>query len=153
LIYGVRYGTGLTGFEETVMLLSQGLALVAWSWTAGFVLGSLSRRTIWVTGTLYSLAGVYPLFLTLYFLVWAHPWTFDHHPRELPLVLFMLALLFALQIILFLLPSIGRAPRPPKAHFCPASNNRIDGCHRGCHSADNLDWRLAACRSHPLERG
>jgi hypothetical protein len=106
-IYGVRYGTGLTGFEETVMLLSQGLALVAWSWTAGFVLGSLSRRTTWVMGALYSLAGVYPLFLTLYFLVWAHPWTFDHHPRELPLVLFMLALLFALQIILFLLPSIS----------------------------------------------
>jgi hypothetical protein len=106
-IYGVRYGTGLTGFEETVMLLSQGLALVAWSWTAGCVLGSLSRRTVWITGTLYFLAGLYSLFLTLYFLVWVHPWTFDHHPREFPLVLFMLALLFALQIILFLLPSIS----------------------------------------------
>ena len=29
--------------------------LFCWSWTSGFVLGSLSRRTMWVTGTLFCL--------------------------------------------------------------------------------------------------
>jgi hypothetical protein len=28
------------------------VTLIAWSWTSGFVLGSLSRRTVWITGTL-----------------------------------------------------------------------------------------------------
>jgi hypothetical protein len=32
------------------------LALVGWSWTIGFVLGSISRRTIWVNGVLFYLA-------------------------------------------------------------------------------------------------
>jgi hypothetical protein len=29
------------------------LALIGWSWTGGFALGSLSRRTLWVTATLF----------------------------------------------------------------------------------------------------
>ena len=53
--YGVRYEHGLTALEETVMLLCHGLALLVWSWTSGFVLGSLSRRAIWATGALFSL--------------------------------------------------------------------------------------------------
>ena len=31
------------------------LALIGWSWTTGFALGSLSRRTLWVTATLFCL--------------------------------------------------------------------------------------------------
>lgn len=31
------------------------LTLIGWSWTSGFVLGSLSRRTLWVTATLFCL--------------------------------------------------------------------------------------------------
>ena len=31
------------------------LALMGWSWTAGFALGSLSRRALWVTATLFCL--------------------------------------------------------------------------------------------------
>ena len=33
----------------------QYLALMAWSWTSGFVLGRLSRPTLWATGTLFAL--------------------------------------------------------------------------------------------------
>jgi hypothetical protein len=58
--HGVLYGTGLSAHEETVLFLCQALALVVWSWTGGFVLGSLSRRTIWVTGSLYFLFGLSP---------------------------------------------------------------------------------------------
>jgi hypothetical protein len=35
--------------------LLQGATLIAWSWTGGFVLGALSRRTLWITGTLFCL--------------------------------------------------------------------------------------------------
>ena len=35
--------------------LTNYLALIGWSWTSGFVLGSLSRRTRWVTATLFCL--------------------------------------------------------------------------------------------------
>lgn len=59
--YGVLCGTGLTTWDETVFFVCTGLALVIWSWTGGFVLGSLSRRTIWITGSLYFLFGLLPL--------------------------------------------------------------------------------------------
>jgi hypothetical protein len=36
-------------------VLADYLALIGWSWTSGFVLGSLSRRTQWFTGTLFCL--------------------------------------------------------------------------------------------------
>lgn len=58
--HGVFYGTGLSAHEETVLFFCQALALVVWSWTGGFVLGALSRRTIWVTGSLYFLFGLSP---------------------------------------------------------------------------------------------
>src|SRR5712692_2650362 len=36
-------------------LLLAFVTLACWSWTSGFVLGSLSRRAIWVSGSLFSL--------------------------------------------------------------------------------------------------
>jgi hypothetical protein len=63
--HGVLYGTGLTAYEEAVLFVCQGLALVVWTWTGSFVLGSLSRRTIWISGPLYLLFGLYPLLLLL----------------------------------------------------------------------------------------
>jgi hypothetical protein len=32
-----------------LLLLGQGLLLVGWSWTSGFVVGSMSRRTLWAS--------------------------------------------------------------------------------------------------------
>lgn len=46
--YGVSYGTGLTGPQEILTLVCQSLAIIFWSWTAGYVLGSLSSRTAWM---------------------------------------------------------------------------------------------------------
>lgn len=34
------------------------LSLIAWSWTSGFVLGCLARRTLWITGLVFSLVVV-----------------------------------------------------------------------------------------------
>ena len=47
--------TGLTLRHGIVRLACYSSLLVSWSWTAGFVLGSLSRRTIWVNGVLFCL--------------------------------------------------------------------------------------------------
>jgi hypothetical protein len=47
--FGTRFEDGLTVSQDIVAYACQCLALIFWSWTAGFVLGSLSRRTIWVS--------------------------------------------------------------------------------------------------------
>ena len=49
-----------TGNEGVALLLCHIFLLIAWSWTSGFTLGSLSPRTLWLNATL----GV---FLALYF--------------------------------------------------------------------------------------
>ena len=47
--FGTRFEDGLTVSQDIVAYACQCLALIFWSWTAGFVLGSLSRRTIRVS--------------------------------------------------------------------------------------------------------
>ncbi len=52
--------TGLTVRHGIAVMLRHTFLLVSWSWTAGFVLGSLSRRAIWVNGVLLCcLAGLF----------------------------------------------------------------------------------------------
>src|ERR1700722_8697224 len=51
--HGVHFGTGLSVSEDAVYLGCLFLALLAWSWTSGFVLGSLSGSCTWLTGTLF----------------------------------------------------------------------------------------------------
>jgi cytochrome c biogenesis protein CcmG/thiol:disulfide interchange protein DsbE len=65
--HGVHFGTGLSVGEDSVYLVCLFLALFSWSWTSGFVLGSLSGRATWLTGTLFCLVvhGWYSLRLIL----------------------------------------------------------------------------------------
>lgn len=51
--FGVRFEDGLTVPQDIVAFVCQSLALIFYSWTGGFVLGSLSRRTIWVNAALF----------------------------------------------------------------------------------------------------
>jgi hypothetical protein len=44
--------TGLTVRHGVVLLVSRSLLLACWSWASGFVMGSLSRRTMMVNGAL-----------------------------------------------------------------------------------------------------
>jgi hypothetical protein len=48
----VLSATGLTVGPGFVLLLCNVLLLAAWSWTGGFVVGSVSRRTVWVSAAL-----------------------------------------------------------------------------------------------------
>lgn len=45
--------TGLTLRHGIPLLVCYSLLLLSWSWIGGFVLGSLSRRTIWVNGAVF----------------------------------------------------------------------------------------------------
>jgi hypothetical protein len=53
--HGVHFGTGLSVGQDVVYLVCLFLALFSWSWASGFVLGSLSGRATWLTGTLFCL--------------------------------------------------------------------------------------------------
>ena len=49
LKYGVHFETGVTPRQDMAFLLCLAVALLFWSWTCGFVLGSLSGRAVWLT--------------------------------------------------------------------------------------------------------
>jgi hypothetical protein len=53
--YGVHFGTLLTPQQDIAWLLCLAIALFLWSWTCGFVLGSLSGRAVWLTWSLFYL--------------------------------------------------------------------------------------------------
>lgn len=47
--YAAGYATTLTAGQEVAFLLLLAGAVMVWSWTGGFVLGSLSGRAVWLT--------------------------------------------------------------------------------------------------------
>jgi hypothetical protein len=53
--YGVHFGTLLTSQQDMAWLLCLAVALILWSWTCGFVLGSLSGRGVWLTWSVFYL--------------------------------------------------------------------------------------------------
>jgi hypothetical protein len=53
--YGERFGTLLTPQQDMAWLLCLAIALLLWSWTCGFVLGSLSGRAVWLTWSVFYL--------------------------------------------------------------------------------------------------
>jgi hypothetical protein len=48
----ILHATGVTVGPGLALFLCNVLLLAAWSWTGGFVVGSVSRRTVWVSGAL-----------------------------------------------------------------------------------------------------
>jgi hypothetical protein len=53
--FGVRFEDGLTVPQDIITFACQCLALIFYFWTGGFVLGSLSRHTMWVNAALFCL--------------------------------------------------------------------------------------------------
>jgi hypothetical protein len=53
--YGVHFGTLLTPQQDIAFLICLAVALLVWSWTCGFVLGSLSGRAVWLTWSVFYL--------------------------------------------------------------------------------------------------
>ena len=53
--YGVHFGTFLPPQQDIAFLLCLAAALIVWSWTCGFALGSLSGRAVWLTWSVFYL--------------------------------------------------------------------------------------------------
>ncbi len=51
--HAAHYATSLTAGQEVAFLLCLAGALTVWSWTCGFVLGSLSGRAVWLTWSVF----------------------------------------------------------------------------------------------------
>jgi len=97
--------TGLSVRHGVVLLALSSLLLFCWSWVTGFVLGAMSRRTLWFNGILFCLA---LLFLGSQFnrpyQDGAYQYSVDGWP--LPLVFYTAILPLILQTTLILLPSL-----------------------------------------------
>ncbi|MDQ2711047.1 MAG: hypothetical protein M3Y24_02235 [Acidobacteriota bacterium] len=101
--YGVHYQTGgVTAARDACHLTIWALNLCAWSWASGFVLASLSRRTLWLTAPLFYIA-VQDAFFLYSLLVGS---TIIGHPHP-PLWALMLRRLLPLNPALLLFLSVA----------------------------------------------
>jgi hypothetical protein len=51
---GIYYDeSGITVRQEVVFMICLSIAFFAWTWTSGFVLATLSRRAVWLTGLMF----------------------------------------------------------------------------------------------------
>jgi hypothetical protein len=57
--FGVRYGSGLTAWQDIAIFASHCLALIFWAWTTGFALAKFSRRTAVVNGAAFYLVWLF----------------------------------------------------------------------------------------------
>jgi hypothetical protein len=97
--------TGLSVRHGIVLLALRSLLLFCWSWAAGFVLGAMSRRTIWFNGILFCLALLFlGSQLNRPYQDRVYQYSVDGWP--LPLMFYTAILPLILQTTLILLPSL-----------------------------------------------
>jgi hypothetical protein len=75
------------------------VTLACWSWTSGFVLGSLSRRAIWVSGALFCLVLLGEFFI-------AAPQRPDQHTAVFSLTFYRVVFPLLVRTALVLIPSV-----------------------------------------------
>jgi hypothetical protein len=93
-------GFRLELFEDVLSFLLEYATLIFWSWTAGFVLGSLSRRAIWINGA---------AFCVLLFgeLVAVHPHGYAPNAAAFVVGFYRVVLPLILRIGLVLIPALS----------------------------------------------
>lgn len=110
--YGVAYHSGLTGSQEIAIVFCTSMAVVCWSWLAGFTLAVLSGRGAYINRTLFCLVWFYlcgPLRLLVYSArlvlnalnLWPLP-----HPAAFSAFAFFATVHVPLATLLFLIPSL-----------------------------------------------
>lgn len=111
--YGVPYHTGLTGAQEIAIVFCTSLAVVCWSWLAGFTLAVLSGKGAYINRTLFCLVWFYlcgPLGLLVYsarlVLNALNLWPLPHHPAGFSAFAFFATVHVPLATLLFLIPSL-----------------------------------------------
>jgi hypothetical protein len=111
-LYGVAYHRGLTGTQEIEIVFCTSMAVVCWSWLAGFALATLSGKTVHLNRTLFCLVWFClcgPLGLLVYsarlVLNALNLWPLPHAVGFSALAFFMTVHL-PLAVLLFLIPSL-----------------------------------------------
>lgn len=112
LHYGVHYETGLTPGQDFIYLGLLSVAFCVWSWTCGFVLGSLSERASWLSWALFYVV-VLDAFHTR--LILAGELTIARMP-PLSLILLRHLLPFRISSLLFLLAALWGARNGVRLH-------------------------------------
>ena len=144
--YQSRYGSGLTASEDLIFFICQSMALIFCSWTSGFALASLSRRTVWMLKTaLYLVSGALLVGMLRAGVLAALRGGVLH-------LLFRLSPCFLLAAALCLLPVSlgmrqGREAGTPNMHI----RNPIGRRYRNHYRTRGVDQWLAANRISELE--
>jgi hypothetical protein len=110
--HAAGYATSLSAREEVAFLICLAGALVVWSWTGGFVLGSLSGRAVWLTWSVFYfvvLDSAFARFVLMGNIVLRNP-----HTHETPLdsiqgtlrLLMVTTLPLRIAALLFLFPAL-----------------------------------------------
>ena len=110
--HAAGYATSLSDREEVAFLICLAGALTVWSWTGGFVLGSLSGRAVWLTWSVFYfvvLDSAFARFVLMGNIVLRNP-----HTHETPLdsiqgtlgLLMATTLPLSLAALLFLFPAL-----------------------------------------------
>jgi len=95
--------SGLTVHRGVVLLLRGSILLGAWSWSSGFVLGLLSRRTISINGAVLCLISLIGSFQGL---LLKRRYLYDVNGGMFPLAYYTTVLPLLLHAVLILLPSL-----------------------------------------------
>ena len=104
--HAVGYATSLTAGQEMAFLLCLAGALTVWSWTCGFVLGSLSGRAVWLTWSVFYfvvLDSAWARFVLTGNIILRNPRT---HEAVLDSLQGTLRLVMATTALLFLVPAL-----------------------------------------------
>src|SRR5213083_581044 len=104
--YVAHYGTDLTDRQEVEFFLCMAGALLVWSWTCGFVLGSLSGRAVWLTWSVFYfvvLDSAWARFVLTGNIILRNPRT---HEAVLDSLQGTLRLVMATTALLFLVPAL-----------------------------------------------
>jgi len=132
--YGVHFGTLLTRQQDMAWLLCLAIALFLWSWTCGFVLGSLSGRAVWLTWSLFYLmvldSALVRLVLSGNVILRAQPFDGSHIAAQ-PCDLFVLAF-----------SSLGSVHGSAATGATVACRIRPGVGHHHFHDTCNVDGRL-----------
>jgi len=102
--HGVRFETGLTAGQDLACLLCLAGALLGWSWTCGFVLGSLSGRAAWFTWLVFYLVVLDSAWAR--FVLAGNIILRDPRPLRLLMVATLHTLPFSIAALLFLFPAL-----------------------------------------------
>lgn len=131
--YAAHYATSLTASQEVAFLLCLASALLVWSWTCGFVLGSLSGRAVWLTWSVFYfvvLDSAWARFVLAGNIILRNPRTHEavlDSPQGILRLLMATTLPLSIAALLFLFPALFGAFVGARWRILPARHTYLIG--------------------------